>query len=160
MTALVRREGADKVRPVLETPPHVWTLRPSKAPQVAFAIIGIPLIVIGVLGARVYLLMGVPIAAIASGLLFPAAGIWLLTEVSTARIHLSQDRFWMTRRGRVEWSAQRDDVELERGQVGARRPSPGFHVFDRSKGQRIGRIFLGQFNIRELTELEKRFPSR
>jgi len=83
----------------------------------------------------------------------PALGCWLLTEISTVRLHLSPQRFWLTRRGFVRWSVERNEAVLEPGRVGDLSSLPGLIVIERKSGKKVGEIISGQFPADELAKL-------
>ncbi|WP_143755151.1 hypothetical protein [Caulobacter sp. B11] len=130
-----------------------WTMRPATAGQVILACIGVPFVALGLVGAWASFTSGDLLWAVIIGIALPSGGCWLLTEISTVRLHLTEERLWLTRRGFVCWSVERDQAVLEPGGVGDLSTLPGLIVIERKSGKKVGEIISGQFRADELAKL-------
>jgi hypothetical protein len=136
-----------------------WTIRPALGPQIAMACIGLPFIVVAGWSAfdqikeRDFTWMGV-----ASSVGVGALGLFCLCVVSTVQIRLTPQKLTMRSFWRTQWSIDRSRAELCDGLVGDGASLPGFRVFDKSNGKKVGEILLSQFRSADIEKLASMFP--
>jgi hypothetical protein len=128
------------------------TIRPAKAGQLIMACIGVPVMLLSG-GGGAFLALGGDLASAAYAIPLFVLGSWCVLEISTVRLHLSEDRVWLTRWWHTRWSIARDRAELRPARVGDIAVLPGLHVIDRTTGQKVGEIISGQFRTADISEL-------